>query len=72
MPFEVYADGIDLVIFEEFGSGAAALHLQDEVERNELMQDEAYRHRFRKDYERKLGIRVWQRDFYRRRHRRLP
>ena len=27
VPFEVYADGIDLVIFEEFGSGAAALHL---------------------------------------------
>ncbi len=64
VPFEVYADGIDLVIFEEFGSGAAALHLQDEVERHGLMQDEAYRHRFRKDYERKLGIRVWQRDFY--------
>ena len=33
MPFEVYADGIDLVIFEEFGAGAAALHLRDEVER---------------------------------------
>ena len=24
VPFEVYADGIDLVIFEEFGAGAAA------------------------------------------------
>ena len=29
VPFEVYADGIDLVIFEEFGSGAAALHLKE-------------------------------------------
>jgi N-acyl-D-aspartate/D-glutamate deacylase len=64
VPFEVYADGIDLVIFEEFGSGAAALHLRDEVERNELMSDEAYRRRFRRDYENKLGVRVWQRDFY--------
>ncbi|WP_137149416.1 amidohydrolase family protein [Mycolicibacterium sp. CR10] len=64
VPFEVYADGIDLVIFEEFGAGAAALHLRDEVERNELMRDEAYRRRFRKDYERTLGLRVWQRDFY--------
>ena len=27
------------VIFEEFGAGAAALHLRDEVERNELMRD---------------------------------
>ena len=41
VPFEVYADGIDLVVFEEFGSGAAALHLRDEVERNALLADEA-------------------------------
>ena len=34
VPFEVYADGISLVVFEEFGAGAAALHLQGEVERN--------------------------------------
>lgn len=64
VPFEVYADGIDLVIFEEFGAGAAALHLRDEVERNELMRDEAYRRQFRKQYESKLGIRVWHRDFF--------
>ncbi|WP_319450120.1 MULTISPECIES: N-acyl-D-amino-acid deacylase family protein [unclassified Mycobacterium] len=64
VPFEVYADGIDLVVFEEFGSGAAALHLRDEVERNELMRDEGYRRQFRKDYEQKLRVRVWQRDFY--------
>ncbi len=64
VPFEVYADGIDLVVFEEFGAGAAALHLRDEVERNELMRDESYRRRFRKEYESKLGIRVWQRDFF--------
>lgn len=64
VPFEVYADGIDLVIFEEFGAGAAALHLRDEVERNALMRDEAYRRRFRKEYESKLGIRVWHRDFF--------
>ena len=64
VPFEVYADGIDLVIFEEFGAGAAALHLRDEVERNELMRDEAYRREFRKDYESKFGVRVWHRDFF--------
>jgi N-acyl-D-aspartate/D-glutamate deacylase len=64
VPFEVYADGIDLVIFEEFGSGAAALHLKDEVERNELFRDEDYRRRFRKDYEAKFGMRVWHRDFF--------
>ncbi|NNH68833.1 amidohydrolase family protein [Nocardia uniformis] len=64
VPFEVYADGIDLVIFEEFGSGAAALHLADQVERNALMQDESYRRRFRKDYDARFGMRVWHRDFF--------
>jgi len=64
VPFEVYADGIDLVIFEEFGSGAAALHLRDEIERNELLRDETYRRQFRKDYDAKFGMRVWHRDFF--------
>ncbi|WP_454790373.1 N-acyl-D-amino-acid deacylase family protein [Mycolicibacterium lutetiense] len=64
VPFEVYADGIDLVVFEEFGSGAAALHLRDEVERNELLRDESYRRKFRQDYDSKFGVRVWHRDFF--------
>ncbi len=63
-PFEVHADGIDLVIFEEFGAGEQALHLTDEVERNTLMQDESYRRSFRKNYESKYTPRVWHRDFY--------
>ncbi len=64
VPFEVYADGIDLVIFEEFGSGASALHLQEKLARDELMADPAYRARFRKEYESKYGPRVWHRDFF--------
>jgi N-acyl-D-aspartate/D-glutamate deacylase len=64
VPFEVYADGIDLVIFEEFGSGAMALHLQEKLARDELMRDPAYRQKFRKDYESKYGPRVWHRDFF--------
>ncbi|PWN03709.1 hypothetical protein DJ010_06400 [Nocardioides silvaticus] len=64
VPFEVYADGIDLVIFEEFGSGAQALHLQEKLARDELMREPAYRARFRKDYESKYGPRVWHRDFF--------
>ncbi len=65
VPFEVYADGIDLVIFEEFGSGEAAMHLKEQLaERNELMRDEAYRRQFRKDYDSKYGLRVWHRDFF--------
>jgi N-acyl-D-aspartate/D-glutamate deacylase len=63
-PFEIYADGIDLVVFEEFGAGAAAMHLADEVERNQLLASEAYRRRFRADFEKKFSPRIWHRDFY--------
>jgi N-acyl-D-aspartate/D-glutamate deacylase len=64
VPFEVYADSIDLVVFEEFGAGAAALHLRDEVERNDLLRDQSYRREFRKQYESRFGVRVWHRDFF--------
>jgi N-acyl-D-aspartate/D-glutamate deacylase len=64
VPFEVYSDGIDLVVFEEFGAGRAALHLQDELKRNTLLRDAEYRRQFRVDYEKKLAPRIWHRDFY--------
>jgi N-acyl-D-aspartate/D-glutamate deacylase len=64
VPFTVYADGIDFVIFEEFGSGEEALHLKDSIERDDLMRDETYRRRFRKDYDKKFGIKAWHRDFF--------
>jgi N-acyl-D-aspartate/D-glutamate deacylase len=64
VPFEVYSDGIDLVVFEEFGAGRAVLHLVDELDRNRLMSDPDYRRRFRRDYEKKWSPRVWQRDFH--------
>ncbi len=64
MPFEVYADGMDLVVFEEFDAGEAALHLADEIARNDLLEDEAYRRNFRKDYDKRFSPRVWHRNFY--------
>jgi N-acyl-D-aspartate/D-glutamate deacylase len=62
-PFTIYADGIDIVFFEEFGAGEMALDLKDQVERNALLKDEEYRRTFRKFYGEKLSPRVWQRDF---------
>ncbi|MFP5482665.1 MAG: N-acyl-D-amino-acid deacylase family protein, partial [Gammaproteobacteria bacterium] len=62
-PFTVYADGIDVVFFEEFGAGEMALDLRTQVERNSLLQNEDYRRQFRKFYGQKLSPRVWQRDF---------
>ena len=64
VPFEVYADGIDLVVFEEFGAGRRGAASARRVERNELLRDEAYRREFRKQYESKFGVRVWHRDFF--------
>lgn len=64
VPFELYSDGIDLPVFEELGAGRAALHLRDELERNELMADEGYRRRFRKQYDRKLMPGLWHKDLY--------
>jgi N-acyl-D-aspartate/D-glutamate deacylase len=62
-PFMIYADGIDVVLFEEFGAGEMALDLKDAVARNALLKDENYRRTFRKFYAQKLSPRVWQRDF---------
>ena len=48
--FDLWADGIDLVVFEELGAGTAALHLRDEGERSALLRDPAYRARFRGEW----------------------
>src|ERR1700720_2574274 len=65
VPFELYSDGIDLPVFEEFGAGTAALHLRDQLERNELLADTEYRRRFRRSFDkRKLGPTLWHRDFH--------
>lgn len=65
VPFELYSDGIDLPVFEEFGAGTAALHLRDQLERNALLADTDYRRRFRKSFDRKkYGPTLWHRDFY--------
>lgn len=65
VPFELYSDGIDLPVFEEFGAGTAALHLKDQFERNKLLADPEYRRRFRKSFDRRvLGPTLWHRDFH--------
>jgi N-acyl-D-aspartate/D-glutamate deacylase len=65
VPFKLYSDGLDLPVFEEFGAGTAALHLRDQIERNELLADKSYRRRFRREFDRiKLGPTMWNRDFH--------
>ncbi|MBO0856783.1 MAG: amidohydrolase family protein, partial [Nocardia sp.] len=64
VPFEVYADGVDLVVFEEFGSGVAALNIRDLMRRHEYLADPQFRRAFAKDIAKKFGPRVWHRDLY--------
>lgn len=63
VPFETYSDGMEFVVFEEFPTGQAALHLTNSDLRNELYRDPEYRRKFRQDVEKKFGPRVWHRDF---------
>ncbi|MGL6235409.1 MAG: N-acyl-D-amino-acid deacylase family protein [Segniliparus sp.] len=63
-PFHLYSDGVDLVIFEEFASGTAALDIRDRVQRGELMKSEGYRRAFRADMAKRFGVNAWNRDFY--------
>jgi N-acyl-D-aspartate/D-glutamate deacylase len=61
--FDLWADGMDVVVFEEFGAGTAALHLQDVDERRRLVQDPEYRARFRREWTNRWLPRVFHRDF---------
>jgi N-acyl-D-aspartate/D-glutamate deacylase len=64
VPFQIFADGIDQVVFEEFGAGRAALHLRDEQERNRLFQNEGYRQSFRRACADRLAPKLWNRNFH--------
>ncbi|WCL50232.1 N-acyl-D-amino-acid deacylase family protein [Leptospira sp. GIMC2001] len=61
--FDLYADGVDVVVFEEFGAGTAAIHLQDMVERKKLLQDSKYRSWFRRQWTNIFLPRIFHRDF---------
>jgi N-acyl-D-aspartate/D-glutamate deacylase len=61
--FELWADGIDLVVFEEFGAGAAALHLQDDASRGALLTQKKYRGWFKGQWTSKLLPKIFHRNF---------
>jgi N-acyl-D-aspartate/D-glutamate deacylase len=63
-PFDLWTDGLENPVIEEFGAGTAALHVQDEEARSSLLRDPAYRARFRKDWQGLPGNlgQAWHRD----------
>jgi len=64
VPFRVSAQGMELVIFEEFPTGALARHLSKDLKsRDATLKDPAYRAAFKKHYASRFAPKVWQKDF---------
>jgi N-acyl-D-aspartate/D-glutamate deacylase len=61
--FDVWSDGMQLVVFEEFGAGTEAINHVDLDERAQLLRDPDYRRRFRKQWTNFLLPKVYHRDF---------
>jgi N-acyl-D-aspartate/D-glutamate deacylase len=61
--FDLWADGMDLVVFEEFGAGAAALHFEDPELRRKLIMEPAYRARFKREWRSRFLPKAFHRDF---------
>lgn len=64
-PFDMWVDGIEVPLFEEFAAGTEALHLERPEERAALLRDPGYRRRFRKQWRDRLRGRAYHRDLAR-------
>lgn len=60
--FDMWVDGIEVPVFEEFGAGTEALHLEDASARAQLLRDQAYRRRFKRQWRNRLLGRAYHRD----------
>ncbi|MGB5811645.1 MAG: amidohydrolase family protein, partial [Polyangiales bacterium] len=61
--FDLWADGFENVVFEEFGAGAAGLHLETMAERRKLFQDPEYRKTFNRQWNNPFIPKVFHRNF---------
>lgn len=61
-PFDLYTDGLENPVIEEFGAGTEALHLEDLDARTALMKAPVYRERFRRQWTNRLASRAYHRD----------
>jgi N-acyl-D-aspartate/D-glutamate deacylase len=61
--FDLWADGFENVVFEEFGAGAAGLHLETMAERRKLFRDEGYRRKFNRQWNNPFIPKVFHRNF---------
>jgi len=61
-PFDLYTDGLENPVIEEFGAGTEALHLEDLAARRALLRAPVYRDRFRRQWTNKIASRAYHRD----------
>ena len=61
-PFELWVDGLEVPVMEEFGAGTAALHETDLDARRALLRDPEWRAGFKKQWSDRLARKAWHRD----------
>jgi N-acyl-D-aspartate/D-glutamate deacylase len=61
-PFDLYTDGLENPVIEEFGAGTEALHLEDLEARKSLLRAPVYRKRFARQWGNKVAARAYHRD----------
>lgn len=62
LPFELWVDGLEVPVMEEFGAGTEALHETDLNTRRQLLKDPEFRAKFRKQWTNKFASKAWHRD----------
>ena len=62
VPFQIVTPGFDSPIFEEFESGTAYLHLEEVVERRDLLKTPSYRKKFLKQWNNRFKPRAFHRN----------
>jgi N-acyl-D-aspartate/D-glutamate deacylase len=60
--FDMWVDGIEVPVFEEFGAGTEALHLELAEARAELLRDAGYRKRFKRQWRNRWRGRAYHRN----------
>jgi N-acyl-D-aspartate/D-glutamate deacylase len=62
LPFELWVDGLEVPVMEEFGAGTEALHETDLAVRQGLLADPAFRAKFKKQWLNPFASKAWHRD----------
>lgn len=63
-PFDLWVDGLEVPVIEEFAAGTAALHETDPEARSALLRDPAYRRQFARDWTNRFLGRAYHRDLF--------